>query len=321
MKRKHFLILPALVLLTLALSAAGETLNEYFTCRFSLSPAVYTGPSGTYYRAGSGKAQYGSPGKARVYGEENGWLLIGYQTSSGSYRLGYIDASIALDRMYEEPADAFPRPLTFDYAPVWLARDCELTDDPVISRTPIDSLKAGQYCVYLASLEPSWAYIELRTGSEWKRGFIPMNAVDGWEALLPQEQEQQESEPYPILPPEPSEPYFPEEPEPQIPWVTPQPTSAPWNYVYPSAGFAGVWAIANQRLATRGGPSSLYPETGTYYLQAKPVLVLAKHYDEDTGFWWVKCRIEGEDGTARALWTSVRRFFNQDWLLEQLPVE
>ena len=94
MKRKRSLILLALILFSLP--AAGETLDEYFTCRFSRSPAVYTGPADTYFRAGSGKAQYGSPGKARVYGEENGWLLIGYQTSSGQYRLGYIDAALSL---------------------------------------------------------------------------------------------------------------------------------------------------------------------------------------------------------------------------------
>ena len=312
MKPKRFLVLPVLILLALAFSAAGETLDEYFTCRFSFSPAVFTGPSDTYFRAGSGKAQYGSPGKARVYGEENGWLLIGYQTSSGQYRLGYIDASPALDRMYGEPEDVFLRPLCFDYAFVRVTRACELTDDPIITRTPIDSLKAGRDCVFLASLEASWAYIELRTGSEWKRGFVPLNAVSDWETLIPEEPE---LDPV-LISPEPVFTVFT-----PVPAVTPQPTSAPWNFVYRSAGFAGVWAIANQRLATRGGPSSLYPDTGTYYLQTKPVLVLAKHYDEEAGFWWVKCRVETDGGTARAVWTSVRRFYNQDWLLEQLPVE
>ena len=312
MKRERFLILSVLVLLTLTISAAGETLDAYFTCRFSRSPAVYTGPSDTFFRAG--KAQYGSPGQARVYGEENGWLLIGYQTSSGRYRLGYIDASAALDKMYDEPADAVLRSLSFDYAPVLLTRDCDLTDDPVISRSPIDRLEAGQECVFLAVLDHTWAYIELRTGREWKRGFLPLNAVSGWEALVPQEPDMN---PDPaVLETLPFYPFFT-----PVPAATPQPTAAPWNFVYPSAGFAGVWAIANQRLVTRGGPSSLYPETGIFYLQTMPVLVLAKHYDGDAGIWWVKCRVEGEDGTARALWTSVRRFYNQDWLLGQLPAE
>ena len=36
-----------LVLLALTVSAAGETLDTCFTCRFSRSPAVYTGPSDT----------------------------------------------------------------------------------------------------------------------------------------------------------------------------------------------------------------------------------------------------------------------------------
>ena len=89
MKQKRWtLVLLAALLTALAAAAGAETLDEYFTCRFSWSPAVYTGPGGTYFRAGNGKAQYGSPGQARVYGTENGWLLIGYQTGGGQYRRG-----------------------------------------------------------------------------------------------------------------------------------------------------------------------------------------------------------------------------------------
>ena len=324
MKRKRSLILLALILFSLP--AAGETLDEYFTCRFSRSPAVYTGPADTYFRAGSGKAQYGSPGKARVYGEENGWLLIGYQTSSGQYRLGYIDAALSLDKMYEAPEDVFLRPLAFDYAPVWLTRDCELTDDPVISGAPIDSLKTGQECVFLASMNRKWAYIELQTGSEWKRGFVPLNAIGGWETEQPQEPAWEKDPLW--LPDGPvsleeiiiqEETVIPEETP--LPLPTLQPTAILWSGSAPYDVFSGVWAIANQRLTTRSGPSALYPSSGTYYLQAKPVLVLAKHYDQDTASWWVKCRVEADDGTALTAWTSVRRFYNQDWLLGQLPEE
>lgn len=313
MKHRFFPVLAFLILLAVSLPAAGETLDEYITCRFSVSPAVYTGPSDTYYRAGSGKAQYGSPGKARVYGEENGWLLIGYQTSSGQYRLGYIDAVPVRDRMTDVSGEI--RELFFEYRPVTLTRACELTDDPVITRSPIDSLPAGQDCIYLAQLNGKWAYIELRTGAEWKRGFVPLDAVSG-------------------VDPAPAEPYFPAETENPWDWdsgafswedvlpvPTPQPTAAPWNYMPPSASFSGVWAIANQRLVTRSGPSVLYAETGTYYLQARPVLVLAKHLDADSGVWWVKCRVEPDGSPALFVWTGVKRFYNQDWLLAQLPIE
>ena len=302
MKRKRFLVLPALVLLALSAAAAGETLDEYVTCRFSVSPAVYTGPSDTYYRSGSGKAQYGAPGKARVYGEENGWFLIGYQTSSGQYRLGYIDASRVRDKMTEKSGDGQVRQLLFDYEPVSLTRACELTDDPVITRAPIDSLPAGQECFFLAELDRRWAYVELRTGREWKRGFVPLNAVGGVSYGLPEAAEI---------------PWSFEE----IPAGTPQPAAEPWNYAAPADDFSGVWAIANQRLVTRGGPSVLYEETGTYYLQACPVLVLARHYDADSGVWWVKCRIDTEEGVSRGLWTAVKRFYNQEWLLDRLPEE
>ena len=311
--KKSLLRILALALTLLSLSAQAETLDEYFTCRFSWSPAVYTGPSDTYFRAGSRKAQYGSPGKARVYGQENGWWLIGYQTGSGQYRLGYIDGARAEARAYDSSYGAVVRDLTFDYEPVETARACELTDDPVISRAPIDSLPAGQECFFLATLDNSWAYIELRTGAEWKRGFVPLDALTiSWRYETPA----------PTQPPVVTAPPIPTyAPWPPASYAPPQPTAAPWNYVYPSAGFSGVWAVASQRLATRAGPSPLYSDTGTYFLQNQMVLVLAKHFDETNGVWWVKCRIEASDGTARALWTGVKRFFNQDWLLAQLPVE
>ena len=44
-------------------------------------------------------------------------------------------------------------------------------------------------------------------------------------------------------------------------------------------------------------------------------------YDPDSGIWWVKCRIEKEDGTVAGLWTAVQRFYNQEWLLSGLPEE
>ena len=302
MKQKRWtLVLLAALLTALAAAAGAETLDEYFTCRFSWSPAVYTGPGGTYFRAGNGKAQYGSPGQARVYGTENGWLLIGYQTGGGQYRLGYIDGEKALERMYGAPEGAAVRDLTFAYEETALISDCTLTDDPVLSKSGIDSLKAGDRCWYLAQMSDRWAYVEVRTGSAWKRGFVPLDAVD-----------------------------VPREPPLRTVQPTAVPTALPWEYSYPTdtpypadetpAPFAGVWAVASQRLATRAGPSAAYPETGTYFLQNQMVLVLARHYDESTYVWWVKCRIEYQ-GTSREVWTGVKRFYSQEWLLDQLPDE
>ena len=306
--KKRCAALCLLVLLMLPLSCPAETLDSFFTCRFSYSPAVYSGPSTTYFRAASGKAQYGSPGKARVYGEENGWLLIGYQTGSGQYRLGYIDGARAKDRLYEASYGAVFKALAFDYREVWLARNCELTDDPIISASPMDSLRAGDPCWFLATLENKWAYVEVRRGASWKRGFVPLDALAGLD-ISP--------DPAPVQPPALEPVQLPT----AAPIATPQPTAEPWNYVDPAVGFSGVWGIANQRLATRSGPSVHDEETGIYYLQNKPVLVLARHYDPATGGWWVKCRIEREDGTVANLWTAVQRFYNQEWLLSELPDE
>ena len=350
--RRMVRILLAAGFLTLLFSGAalGETLDEYFTCRFSWSPAVYTGPAGSYYRA-DGKAQYGSPGKARVYGEDNGWLLIGYETGSGHYRLGYIDGEKALERMYDAPEGAQVRRLCFDSETVFLTRDCGLTDDPIISKAPIDSLSSGDEAVFLATMGTSWGYIEIRKGAQWKRGFVPLDALsNAWQFAEPAPSSDTGEEPeadgtWEDAWEEPwtggtwddarEEPWTGdtwddawEEPWTGDTWdentdeapaesAAPEPAAAGTPTAPP---FSGIWAVASQKLVTRSGPSAGYPETGIYFLQQQMVQIVARHYDGAEGVWWVKCRIE-QGGEVRFLWTGVKRFYNPEWLLSLLPDE
>ena len=69
MKKLSFLLLALVLFGALCMSAASaENLDSYFKAKFNKSPAFYTGPGTEYLRAGNGKAQYGAPGEARVYG-------------------------------------------------------------------------------------------------------------------------------------------------------------------------------------------------------------------------------------------------------------
>ena len=91
MKRR---ILCLCLLLALCFSFVPEaralaTLDYYFNANFGRSYDVFSGPGRHYYRANMGKAMYGG-GAARVYGMEGDWIMMGYQTSGGDYRIGYV---------------------------------------------------------------------------------------------------------------------------------------------------------------------------------------------------------------------------------------
>ncbi len=295
MKRYLAALMLVTLLAGLSLPAAAETLDQYFTARFSASPAVYSGPSTAYYRANNGKAQYGGGGQARVYGREGSWLLIGYQTGQGNYRIGYIDYNNNIGKMTTS-SSGYVRTLHFEYRSAWTAVDCELTDDPVITNAGIYTVPRGTQLTYLASYDDRWAYVELRmTDVDRKaRGFIQKGSVS-----------------FSYVSPSGGHDYdYDYDPDPFI-FVTntPQPVVQ-----------QGIWATASDKLATRSGPSTSYSDTGTYYLKDQSVYVMSKHYDSYNGIWWVKCRIE-VGSTYRYLWTGVKRFYYQDWLLSMLPTE
>ncbi|MBQ6256005.1 MAG: hypothetical protein IJJ60_05395, partial [Clostridia bacterium] len=90
--KKHLLCMAAVLMIFISLfpaAQAASTLDRYATASFGKTYAVYSGPGEYYYRANSGKASYGG-GTARVYGVTGDWVMIGYQLSSGDYRIGYI---------------------------------------------------------------------------------------------------------------------------------------------------------------------------------------------------------------------------------------
>ena len=155
-KRMISLVLLVIGLCLVAAAAQAATLDNYFTCKFSYSPAVYSGPGTSYYRANNSKAQYGGGGVARVYGQENGWILIGYQLGSGDYRIGYIEGK-AVNKMHSYSGSGNIPHLSFEYRSVTLSSSCSLTDDPVINTKTVFSLAAGTICTYLASLNGKWA--------------------------------------------------------------------------------------------------------------------------------------------------------------------
>lgn len=135
--------------------------------------SVYSAPSASSYRGANGKASVSTNGPVEVAGQENGWLLVMYDTNSGAVRVGYI-------RKSEINGSVSAAELDFAYTTKTCSRSVWLTDDPVTSSTDIVMLASGQRVTYLAPYYAggSWAYVETQVNGQTVRGFIPESAID-----------------------------------------------------------------------------------------------------------------------------------------------
>ena len=157
------------VLLSIYPSAlASASLDQYAIASFGERYAVYSGPGEYYYRANSGKALYGG-GAARVYGVTGDWVLIGYQLSSGDYRIGYIKN--ALGSMTVSRGNVNYN-LSFDSYTAWADGYCRLTDDPIINNKMIYTIPEGTPVTVLATMGTDWTYVEVASSSGYMRGFV-----------------------------------------------------------------------------------------------------------------------------------------------------
>lgn len=135
---------------------------------------VYSAPSTKSWRGANGKASVSTNDYVWVAGWVDGWLLIYYETSKGSVRAGYIDGggisgSVPVDTQLE-----------FTPVPAKITEKCTLTDDVVLGKTAITTLKAGKEVTYLAPYysDSEWAYIETKFDSKTIRAFVPLDCVE-----------------------------------------------------------------------------------------------------------------------------------------------
>ena len=61
-----------------------------------------------------------------MYGQENGWALIGYGLSNGGYRIGFVAMSAI-------PQDVIPQALQLTYVDKNNVSDSLFVDDPIVS--------------------------------------------------------------------------------------------------------------------------------------------------------------------------------------------
>ncbi len=152
----------------------GEWLPAYQEFNLKGNWPVYSGPGDYYYRANNGKALMGG-GSCRIYGAENGWVLIGYGLSNGNYRIGYISAQALNGTDLRVPY------LDLRYTTRRLSADADLTDDTLRFRPTVAALKAGSYVLFLGYAQDAgitWAYVEVLADNSIMRGFIPASALE-----------------------------------------------------------------------------------------------------------------------------------------------
>ena len=136
------------------------------------SYAVYTGPGDWYYRVGNATLGGGS---IRVYGQENGWALIGYGTSNGGYHIGFVSMSAI-------PASVVPPTLNLVRQPKNSVSNSIFVDDPIISKNRVleKRIPGGSPYTFLAYFNDFWAYVEIDNfegSGKPARGFVSRRSL------------------------------------------------------------------------------------------------------------------------------------------------
>lgn len=125
---------------------------------------VYQGPGKAYYRAARGGAMMSTREPFVVYGEENGWLLIGYTVQKGVMRFGYVETSklggVQAPKLALAPVQM---PLTMS---------TEMKFDPVYFYEIGPVFDAGTPVTYLAMFDVTCAFVEAQLDGEPVRGFV-----------------------------------------------------------------------------------------------------------------------------------------------------
>ena len=150
--------------------AGGEML--YLSPEIETSVPVFSAPSVNALRAANGKAAVSLNGPFGVLGCADGWLFVLYETSSGKFRTGWIEAA-GIKPL--EIALAEAAPLSFDSAALVLSRETALFDDPVNRAGTLCTLPAGTAVNVLAEGGYHMLYVEAENDGARCRGFLEIN--------------------------------------------------------------------------------------------------------------------------------------------------
>lgn len=124
---------------------------------------VYSAPDAGSWQAAEGKAAVSMAGDLDIIGREGDWVLVAYEVSPRTSRIGYIRADLAKDEHLE-----------FASLALVAEADTFLTDDPFVSQYPQMTIPAGTELTGLARAGEFYAYVETEKEGQAIRGFVPM---------------------------------------------------------------------------------------------------------------------------------------------------
>ena len=141
MKKLMALLLALLTCFAAALADTGSrpeipqgTLNaEVMSFTPGQTYAVYSAPDSRSIRGAKGRARVSTNGWIQVFGAEGDWLLVQYAITPEHCRIGYIDKNAL-------PQDMVVPPLALEAVPAIVSYDVSVTDDPLMSQTPMTRL-------------------------------------------------------------------------------------------------------------------------------------------------------------------------------------
>lgn len=253
---------------------AWTSLEEFVFADFGRAYEVFSGPGYHYYRAANGKATYGG-GAARVFGKTaNGWLMIGYGTSGGKFRIGYISQEAILGANYIK-GDI--RDLTFDSYIYYADNYCKITDDPILNNEMLCTLPENTAVTVLGTMY-DFMYVEAQTKLGLMRGFVWREHLKSNPGPKPTPMNRPTPTPLPTARPWPTAvpKWYYQQPTAVPQWYYQLPTAVPqWYYQLPTAApqwsqptqqpaYSGVWLPSPVNIYLNGsqpvysGPSEFY---------------------------------------------------------------
>lgn len=133
--------------------------------------AVYSAPDSKSLRGAKNRARVSTNGWIQVFGAEGDWILVQYDITRKHNRFGYIYKN-ALPKNVEVPE------LNLLNAAAVVNYNVEVTDDPLISQTPLVKLPENSKVICLGAMG-SWTYIEGEDNGKRFRGFVPTECLAG----------------------------------------------------------------------------------------------------------------------------------------------
>ena len=144
---------------TLSASLVSFTSNQTYP--------VYSAPDSKSVRGAKDRARVSTNGWIQVFGSEGDWILVQYDITDTHNRIGYIKKDAL-------PDGAVVPELNLTRMPAVVHYDVEVTDDPLVSRAKLCTVKAETDIFYLGSLNDDWAYVMVETADgRWMCGFMP----------------------------------------------------------------------------------------------------------------------------------------------------